>query len=640
MVLSRHTHNLAITVRRLLHGLMLKAPQTWRTALSQSQLLTRVFVFFDNAKYEPILDAAAYRKFKERRGELPGSIPLGAYDYQQPEKSPETETQLARLEFLPLISILMPVYNTRAEWLMRAIASVQAQWYTHWELCIVDDHSNRPETLAVLGALDDTRIRIQRLEKNLNIVGASNVALSMAQGEYIALLDHDDELTPDALYEASKAINKEGAEFIYSDEDKLDEAGKFCEPHFKPDFSPDMLLAQNYMSHLGVMKKSLIERAGGFTPGTDGSQDYDLYLKVSELTDRIVHIPKVLYHWRKAPGSTALFFSAKSYAQVAGQQALKSAIERRGLDAQVLGGWYPGTYRVKYRIHGEPLISIIIPFKDKPGLLDMSMGSILQKSTYRNFEIIGLSNNSTEAETFAAMERLSAQDPRVRFHEHNAPFNFSEINNYGVRSHARGEHVVLLNNDIEIITPDWLESLLEFSQRDDVGAVGGKLYYPDGRLQHAGIILGIGGVAGHSHKYLDGKDHGYFSRPHIIQNLSALTAACFMVKRRLFEEVGGLDAENLQVAFNDVDFCLKLRERGYLNVFTPYCQAWHHESISRGYEDTGEKQERFRQEVLYMLERHAGILQAGDPYYSPNLTLEHENFSMSARAMTNKRRYR
>jgi len=627
--MRRLAHNVNIQLRRLVLKLVLLVPENVRAALSRNRLLTRIYLFFDSAKYERVLDAEAYRALREEPREVPASLPLSAYDYVTPKLSDDIRAELDGLPDAPLISVIMPVYNTGAQWLRKAIESVQAQWYPHWELCIVDDHSDNEATLEVLSGLDDPRVRVRHLDDNLNIAGASNAAVEMTQGDFIALLDHDDELTPDALYEVWKAIDRHGADFIYSDEDKLDESGSFCDPHFKAGFAPDMVLSQNYLSHLGVIRKSLVLRAGGFTRGTDGAQDYDLYLKVLELTDKIVHIPKVLYHWRKVPGSTAAFFSEKSYAQDAGKLALENAVRRRGLDAEVQSGRFPGTYRVRYRIEGEPLVSIVIPFKDKPELLRMCLGSILQKSTWRNFEIIAVSNNSSETDTFVEMERWSSADPRVHFHEHNVPFNFSEINNYAVRHHARGEHLLLLNNDIEIITPDWIEDLLEFSQRPDIGAVGGKLYYPDGRLQHAGIILGIGGVAGHSHKYFQGEDHGYFSRPHIIQNLSALTAACLMVKREAFEAADGLDAENLQVAFNDVDFCLRLRELGYLNVFTPYCEAWHHESISRGYEDTSEKQERFQQEVLYMLKRHADVLQQGDPYYSPNLTLEHENFCMS-----------
>ena len=391
-----------------------------------------------------------------------------------------------------------------------------------------------------------------------------------------------------------------------------------------------MFLSQNYLSHLGVIKRSLIERVGGWEVGLEGSQDYDLYLKVLEHSDRICHIPKVLYHWRKVPGSTAAEFSGKSYAQDAGRKALESAMKRRSVEATVLDGKYPGTYKVEYRLEHEPLVSIVIPFKDHPDLLKTCIESILDKTSYSNYEIVGISNNSTEKETFRTMERLSARDERVKFHEYNVPFNYSQINNYAVKNRVRGEHIVLMNNDIEIITSGWIEEMLMFSQRDDVGAVGAKLYYPDDTIQHAGVIIGIGGVAGHSHKYLSRKDYGYFLRPHITQNLSAVTAALLMVKKRLYEEVGGLDEENLKIAFNDVDFCLKLTEKGYSNVYTPWVEAYHYESKSRGEEDTPEKRLRFQREVEFMMERWEKVLKNGDPYYNRNLSLKYENFSLKA----------
>lgn len=631
--MRRLAHNIGISLRRWILGLLLRVPPKTRAVLSRNRFLTRIYLFFDRAKYQQVVDAESYCRDRATHTQPPASVPLSEYDYRQPQLTGAVQARLAALEAPLLISVIMPVYNTGAEWLRRAIGSVQAQWYPYWELCIVDDHSDRAETLAVLEELDDARIRVRRLESNLNIAGASNAALAMVRGEYIALLDHDDELTPDALYEVWRAIEREGADFIYSDEDKLDEGGKFCDPHFKPDFAPDMILSQNYLSHLGVIRRSLAVQTGGFTPGTDGAQDYDFYLKVLELSDRVVHIPRVLYHWRKVPGSTAAFFSEKSWAQDAGKTALAHAVQRRGLNAEVQSGTFPGTYRVRYRIRGEPLVSIVIPFKDKPDLLRMCLGSILENSTWRNFEVLGISNNSVEPATFDEMQAWSARDPRIRFHQHNVLFNFSEINNFAVREHASGDHVLMLNNDIEIITPGWIESLLEFSQRPDVGVVGARLYYPDGRLQHAGVILGIGGVAGHSHKYFPRAHHGYFSRPHLVQNVSAVTAACCMVKRAVFDTVGGLDPEHLTVAFNDIDFCLRVREAGFLNVYTPYCEAWHHESVSRGHETTPEKQARFNREVQYMLQRHAGVLGQGDPYYNPNLTLEHENFSLAGRVM-------
>jgi GT2 family glycosyltransferase len=553
---------------------------------------------------------------------------VSQYFYDEPELTKEIESEMKAFEKQPLISIIIPVYNVDALWLKLAIESLQKQWYTNWELCIADDKSTKEETVEYLNSLDDEKIKIVFLEKNLNISGASNEALALTTGDYIALMDNDDELTPDALYEVVKTINEKDAEFIYSDEDKLEMDGSFSEPHFKPDYAPDMFLSQNYISHLGVIKKSLIDEVGGFTQGLEGSQDYDLYLRVLEHTDKVQHISKVLYHWRKVPGSTAAEFSDKSYAQDAGKMALQNAMKRRGVDSTVENGKYPGTYRVRYEIQNEPLVSIVIPFKDKPELLDMCINSVLEKSTYENYEIIGISNNSQESETFEMMKLLQKKDSRILFYEYNVPFNYSDINNYAVNNYAKGEHIVLLNNDIEIISPEWIEAMLEFSQRKSIGAVGAKLYYPNDTIQHAGIIIGIGGVAGHSHKYFDKEATGYFSRLNIVNNFSAVTAACLMVKKDIYNEVGGLDEENLKIAFNDVDFCLRVQEHGYRNIYIPYCEAYHHESISRGAEDNPEKVERFNKEVEYMKNRHKEILESGDPYYNVNLTLDYENFKI------------
>lgn len=557
-----------------------------------------------------------------------GPAALKPYRYNEPILDEVVRNKIENLTYKPLVSIIMPVYNVDPKWLDLAIKSIEAQWYENWELCIADDKSTNPKTINYLKSLNNPKIKIIFLEQNLNISAASNAALDLATGEYIALMDNDDEITPDALYEVVKAIHETGAEFIYSDEDKLEMNGRFSDPHFKPDYAPDMILSQNYISHLGVIKKSLIDQVGGFTLGLEGAQDYDLYLKVFEHTSRITHIPKVLYHWRKIPGSTAAEFSDKSYAQEAGIKAIEKAMERKKIKAKVLNGKYPGTYRVQYDLIGNPLISIIIPFKDKPELLTMCIESILEKSTYSNFEIIGISNNSSEQATFDEMKRLETLDTRIRFYEYNVPFNYSDINNHAVNTYAQGEHILLLNNDIEIISPDWIESMLEHSQREGIGCVGAKLYYPNDTIQHAGVIIGIGGVAGHSHKYLDKFYPGYFSRLELIQNLSAVTAACMMVKKSIYETLKGLNEDSLKIAFNDVDFCLRVREAEYLNLFTPYCEAYHHESISRGHEDNEEKIERFNSEVDCMLKRHQKVLAEGDPYYNSNLTLEREDFSI------------
>jgi GT2 family glycosyltransferase len=550
------------------------------------------------------------------------------YTYIEPKYSTEVEQTINEFKKKPLISIIMPVYNVDPKWLELAIESIESQWYENWELCIVDDKSTNQKTLNYLKKIKNKKINIKFLKNNLNISGASNEALTLTGGDYVALMDNDDELTPDALYEVVKAINDFGAEFIYSDEDKLEMNGTFSEPHFKPDFAPDMFLSQNYLSHLGVIKKELIDKVNGFTIGLEGAQDYDLYLKVLEHTNKISHISKVLYHWRKIPGSTAAEFSEKSYAQDAGVKSLENAFNRRNISAKAINGKYPGTYRVKYEILDNPLVSIIIPFKDKPELLTICIESILDKSTYKNFEVIGISNNSQEKETFDEMKRLELLDSRIKFYEYNVPFNYSDINNYAVNTYAKGKQILLLNNDIEIITPDWIESMLEHSQRDEVGVVGAKLYYPNDTIQHAGVIIGIGGVAGHSHKNFSKHDAGYFSRLDLIQNLSAVTAACLMVKKRIYEEVIGLNEDNLKIAFNDVDFCLRIREKGYLNIYTPYSEAYHHESISRGKEDSSEKIRRFNFEVKYMKTRHQDILEKGDPYYHRNLTLNREDFSL------------
>ncbi len=553
------------------------------------------------------------------------------YRYKNPKLTMKIKKEIEDFTFRPLISVLMPVYNVDVKWLELAILSLKRQWYPYWELCIADDASTKVETVDFLASLNDPRIKIVYLKENVNISEASNVALQLSSGDYIALMDNDDELTVDALYEVAQVINQSNAEFIYSDEDKLELNGRYSDPHFKPDFAPDMFLSQNYLSHLGVVKKCLIDEVGGWTVGLEGAQDYDLYLKVLELTDKIVHIPKVLYHWRKIEGSTAAEFSDKSYAQGAGQKALENAMKRRSIQAEVLAAKHPGTYRIKYAIDKSiddtlPLVSIVIPFKDKPELLDMCIHSILDKSTYQNYEIIGISNNSEKSETFKMMEKLKERDSRVSFYEYNVPFNYSAINNYAIHQYTEGEHILLLNNDIEIISPEWIESMLEFSQREEVGVVGSKLYYPNDTIQHAGVAIGVLTLAGHSFRHLARESPGYMGRESVIQNVSAVTAACLMVKKSIFDTMNGLNENDLKIAFNDIDFCLRVQEQGYLNVFTPYCEAYHHESVSRGKDDIPEKVARFNSEVAYMLERHIKILKKGDPYYNPNLTLASENF--------------
>lgn len=553
------------------------------------------------------------------------------YSYTNPTLTDEIQISLSNFAYQPLISIVMPVYNVDPKWLKLAIESIQHQWYTNWELCIADDKSPNQDIIDYLHTIDDPKIKITFLDTNQNISGATNAAIGLASGEYIALMDNDDELTPDALYEMVKAVNEQDAEFIYSDEDFISVEGECSNPHFKPDFSPDLLLSHNYITHFTCFKKSLLDMVGPFDSKYDGAQDFDLFLRLTEKTSKIHHVQKVLYHWRTLPSSTSSDSTVKPEALNRGKEALESALQRREISAVVEHGNLNHFFRVKYDIKNDPLVSIIIPFKDKPELLRMCVDSIIQKSTYGHFEIIGISNNSSEEETFELMKELEASDVRVSFYEYNIEFNYSQINNYAVETYAKGDHIILLNNDIEIISPHWIESMLELSQRENTGCVGAKLYYPNDTIQHAGIIIGLGGYAGHSHKHYVRNSPGYFNRLNVIQNLAAVTAACLMIKKSIYQEVGGLNENDFKVAYNDVDFCLRVLDKGYLNLFTPYAEAYHHESVSRGYETTPEKIARFNSEKAALRKQHHHILTHGDPYYNPGLTLDKEDFGLCLR---------
>lgn len=534
----------------------------------------------------------------------------------------------------PTVSIVMPVYNPDTELLGKAIDSVLAQSYASWQLCIADDASPNPQVRAVLQqyADRDARIKVVFREKNGHISAASNTALELATGEYVALLDHDDELSMHALHFIVDAINRHPtARIIYTDEDKIDETGFRCEPHFKSSWNPDLFYAQNYVSHLGVYEHALLRRIGGFRLGVEGSQDQDLLLRCLPLVDPadIVHVPMVLYHWRITQGSTAQAASGKSYTTRAGVKALQDHFKAQGLEQVVVEeGLAPNTYRVRYPVpHPAPLVSLLIPTRDKVELLRACIESILQKTTYPNYEILVLDNESIEQATLEYFEAVQQADSRVRVLPYHQPFNYSAINNFGAQE-ARGEVLGLINNDVEVISSEWLTEMVSHAMRPEIGCVGAKLYYGDDTLQHAGVILGLGGVAGHSHKYFPRSATGYFSRLQVVQNLSAVTAACLVVRKSVYMQVGGLEEEALRVAFNDVDFCLKVREAGYRNLWTPYAELYHHESKSRGAEDTPEKQARFTSEVGYMQEKWGGHLQA-DPYYSRNLTATREDFSLA-----------
>lgn len=543
------------------------------------------------------------------------------------EDSERIKADLAVLEKKPLISLVMPVFNVDSEWLQAAIKSVVSQLYENWELCIVDDASTREETINYLKTVRHPRIRIRYLDNNRNISGATNEAIRFANGEYLAFMDNDDELTPDALYEMVKAINETDADLIYSDEDFIDLDGNYIEPHFKPDFSPDLLLSHNYITHFVVVRKDLLHTVGMLDSRYDGAQDHELLLRLTEKADQIHHIQKVLYHWRRSETSTSFSSDAKPGALISARMALQNTLERRGIDAEVVDEKEPFFFRVKRRIKDTPLVSIVIPFRDKPDLLRTCINSILDHSTWENFEIIAVSNNSRSSETFNVIHQLEEKSPRFHCIEFNEEFNFSRVVNYGV-SQSRGEYLIILNNDIEVISWDWIEAMLEHAQREEVGAVGAKLLYPNNSIQHAGIIIGLGGYAGHSHKLCPINAPGYFNRLHTIHNVSAVTGACLMISRSKFDAIKGFDETDFKIAYNDVDFCLRLREQGLLNVFTPYAELYHHESISRGYEDTEEKQQRFSGEKERLKTRHAAILEKGDPYYNSNLTHDREDYSI------------
>lgn len=574
---------------------------------------------------EPIPTAGTYKELS-----LPQQYQL-FLKKQLPLDEGKMKAQISRWSFKPKVSVVVPVYNVKPEWLNACIESVRAQLYTNWELCLYDDASTKSATVDCLKGWGgkDPRIKIDFGQRNLHICGATNQAIKLATGEFVALMDNDDELTVDALYEVVKALNEnKNLGFIYSDEDKREMDGTLTEPHFKPDFNLDLLLSINYISHLSVIRKDLGDRLGWFRPGFEGSQDYDLYLRVIEQTNHIHHIQKVLYHWRKVPGSTAARYEDKKYVDKASLRALTEYLQRNQIEGSVSKvDTRPPTFRVQRKIINPELVSIIIPFKDKVELLKMCIPSVLEKTTYKKYEILLVSNNSTQPETFEYVRLLTKAHPNIRLLKHDVPFNYSEINNWAV-SKAKGKYVLLMNNDIEVISPEWLTAMVEHIQRPEVGAVGAKLYYPNDTLQHAGVIVGLGGVAGHSHKYFPRANDGYFGRVSTIQDLSACTAACLLVKQEVYQQVGGLDAENLKIAFNDVDFCLRVRAAGHLIVYTPFATLYHHESVSRGQEDTPAKQQRFQKEVLYMKAKYGNAI-LRDPYYNPNLSLDREDFSLA-----------
>ena len=537
----------------------------------------------------------------------------------------------------PKFSVVVPLYETDLRYLKEMIESVCAQTYTNWELVMADGstmHNMNGTDQTVLTSIlseyaaRDSRIRYVTIGENRGISGNTNVALKMADGDFIVLADHDDIVPPNALYEFAREINEcPDVDMLYSDEDKVSMDGKkYFEPHFKPDFNLDLLCSVNYICHLFAVRCDVAERAGVFRSEYDGAQDLDFILRCAEQSECVRHVPKILYHWRCHMNSTAANPESKRYAFEAGRRAIEAHYERLGIPAKVEHAEFYGMYRTRYEWREEPLVSVIIPNKDHADDLRTCIESIDTKSDYRNLEYIIVENNSTEQATFDYYRRLETEYSNVRVVRYEGDFNYSRINNFGARA-ASGDYFLLLNNDTEMIDAGGIREMLGFCMREDVGAVGAKLLYADDTIQHAGVVVGFGGTAGHAWIGKSRYDTGYFGRILCAQDYSAVTAACMMTKRFVFESVGGL-TEELAVAFNDVDYCLKVRGMGYLIVYDPYAEFYHYESKSRGYEDTPAKVERFNGEVEILLSRWRTLIEAGDPYYNPNLTLDNSDFSL------------
>lgn len=535
-----------------------------------------------------------------------------------------------------LFSILVPLYNTPVSFLQEMIASVQGQTYSKWELCLADgsdaEHDDVGKTVLHL-AQKDPRIKYQKLEKNLGISENTNACIKMSTGDFIALFDHDDVLHPSALFEMMKAICEQDADFVYTDEATFEspDIKKIITFHYKPNFAIDNLRANNYICHFSAFSRKVLEQTGLFRPAYDGSQDHDMILRLTSKAKKIVHVPKLLYFWRSHPMSVAMDINSKTYAIEAGKRAVLDSIRQAGMDAEVESSKaFPTIYRIRYKLKADAAkkVSIIIPNKNHEKTLRSCIQSILKKTTYTNYEIIIVDNGSDQKSLFKYYEELK-EYPNIKILQYNKPFNYSAINNFAVQ-HASGEYLLFLNNDIQIITHQWIEELMMYVQRDDVGAAGAMLYYPDNTVQHAGIILKLGyhRIAGHAfHQYPRG-GIGYMGRNCYAQNMSAVTAACMMVKTSLYTEIGGFD-ETYPVAFNDVDLCLRIRAKGKLIVWTPFAEAYHFESKSRGKDDkTDESKARFKADCKRFRERWGKVLEAGDPYYNPNFSLDTSSFDL------------
>ncbi len=551
----------------------------------------------------------------------------------------QEEAERQRGEIFPRMikfSILVPLYNTPENFLREMIDSVTAQTYEKWELCLADgsdaEHGYVGKIVEEYQKKDGRgRIIYEKLEKNEGISGNTNHCLAMSTGEYIGLFDHDDILHPGVLYEYVKAINEKDADYLYCDETtfKSGNINQMLTMHFKPDYAVDNLRANNYICHFSVFSRKLLDGTELFRSRFDGSQDHDMILRLTDRAEHVVHVPKLMYYWRSHPGSTASDINAKPYAVESAKGAVADHLKRHGFEHFQITSTraFETIFKIRYQIIGSPKISIIIANKDHVGDLKRCITSVIEKSTYENYEIIVVENNSTESETFAYYEELK-ENERIKVVTFEGVFNYSAVNNLGA-ANASGEYLLLLNNDTQVITVNWIEEMLMYAQREDVGAVGAKLYYADKTIQHAGVVLALGAhrTAGHSHYGQHRDNLGYMGRLCYAQNVSAVTGACLLVKKSLFDIVGGLD-ESFAVSLNDVDFCLKLRQRGYLNVFTPFAELYHFESVSRGLDDRGEKAERYNEESERFRKKWKEVLEAGDPYYNPNFSLDRSDFAL------------
>ena len=560
----------------------------------------------------------------------PEEVPYGPWyrAYIPTEETLETQRK-QKFDYSPLISIAVPAYQTPVEFLRQMIESLIVQTYSNWELCIVNASPDNEEMQKVLAeySAGDSRVRFCNLKENLGIAENTNRAFAMTKGEFVGLLDHDDLLAPNALYEIVKILQDHlQADALYTDEDKVTtELDEHFQPHLKPDFNLDLLRSNNYICHFFVVRKSIVEKAGGFRKEFDGAQDYDFIFRCTENAGEVLHVPEILYHWRTHKASTADNPASKMYAFEAGKRAIEAHLKRTGTKGEVSHTQDLGFYRVKYPVQGKPLVSVIIPNKDEKETLQTCLEMLEKNTGYQNFEIIIVENNSTTDEIFRYYKELSG-NRRIHLLRWGKEFNYSAINNFAA-AHAKGEYLLFLNNDVKSINPDWLEEMLGVCQRPEVGGVGAKLIYPDNTIQHAGCVIGMGGIAGHMFVDMPADRTGYLHKASLLQDMSAVTAACLLMKKEVFEQAGGF-TEELAVAFNDVDLCLKVRKNGYLIVYDPYAKLYHMESKTRGAEDSKEKVRRFQTEIEYMRCHWIDILKNGDPCYNKNLSLTKWNYSL------------